>query len=81
LFDYGAGFVRVLAQALQYGFTICPRNALLLSLKKRKFMKVHFIPDVSYVSHFQLGQDRKRKLTDGHLATTRKGEAQFFDFG
>src|SRR3977135_3943654 len=45
------GFVRVLAQAPQYGFTIAHARNVLLQLKSGNTLKFTFIPDGHDVSH------------------------------
>jgi len=60
LFDYGLGFVRVLAQAPQYGFTIAHARTLLYPPQEENTLKFTFIPDDHDVSHIpSLGQDCK----------------------
>ena len=61
------GFVRVLAQAPQYGFTVAHARALLLRLKRGKTLRFVFIPDDHDVSHIPAWVKTARQTTDGHL--------------
>jgi uncharacterized protein len=60
------GFVRVLAQAPIYGFTIAQARSLLLRLKKTP--QFVFIPDSHDVSHLPAWVRSAAQTTDGHLA-------------
>jgi len=62
------GFVRVLAQAPQYGFTIAHARTLLLRLKTGNSPKFTFIPDDHDVSHIPAWVKTAKQTTDGHLA-------------
>jgi predicted nucleic acid-binding protein len=66
------GFVRVLAQAPQYGFTVGHARTLLLRLKTEKTLKFTFIPDDHDVSHLAGWVKTARQTTDGHLAQLGK---------
>jgi predicted nucleic acid-binding protein len=66
------GFVRVLAQAPQYGFTVGHARTLLLRLKTEKTLKFTFIPDDHDVSHLPGWVKAARQTTDGHLAQLGK---------
>ena len=61
------GFVRVLAQAPQYGFTIAHARTLLLRLKTGNPPKFTFIPDDHDVSHIPAWVKTAKQTTDGHL--------------
>jgi len=61
------GFVRVLAQAPQYGFTIAHACTLLLRLKTGNSPKFTFIPDDHDVSHIPAWVKTAKQTTDGHL--------------
>ena len=61
------GFVRVLAQAPQYGFTIAHARTLLLRLKTGNSPKFTFIPDDHDVSHIPACVKTAKQTTDGHL--------------
>jgi predicted nucleic acid-binding protein len=62
------GFVRVLAQAPQYGFTVAQARSLLLRLKAGRDLKLGFIGDDHDVSHLPAWVKTARQTTDGHLA-------------
>ncbi len=62
------GFVRVLAQAPQYGFTVLQARNLLLRLKAETIVKFSFIPDDHDISHLPGWVKTARQTTDGHLA-------------
>jgi predicted nucleic acid-binding protein len=61
------GFVRVLAQAPAYGFTVAQARTLLLRLKKAKALPLTFIPDGHDVSHLPAWVKTPKQTTDGHL--------------
>ncbi len=60
------GFVRVLAQAPIYGFTVAQARSLLLRLKKTP--QFVFIPDSHDISHLPAWVKSAAHTTDGHLA-------------
>jgi len=62
------GFVRVLAQAPTYGFTIAQARTLLLRLKKAPALSLSFIPDTHGISHLPAWVRNPKQTTDGHLA-------------
>ncbi len=62
------GFIRVLAQAPQYGFTVSNARSLLLRLKTGNTLKFTFISDGHDVSHLPAWVKTPRQTTDGHLA-------------
>jgi predicted nucleic acid-binding protein len=66
------GFVRVLAQAPQYGFSVAHARNLLLRLKAGKTLKFTFIPDDHGVSHIPAWVTTAKQTTDGHLAQLAK---------
>ena len=68
------GFVRVLAQAPQYGFTIAHARTLLLRLKTGNSLKFTFIPDDHDVSHIPAWVKTAKQTTDGHLAQLAKAK-------
>src|SRR3982074_1637710 len=68
------GFVRVLAQAPQYGFTIANAPTLLLPLKTGNSLKFTFIPDDHDVSHIPAWVKTARQTTDGHLVQLTKAK-------
>jgi predicted nucleic acid-binding protein len=62
------GFVRVLAQAPQYGFTIGQACSLLQRLKAARMVSFTFIPDGQDISHLPRWVKTAKQTTDGHLA-------------
>jgi predicted nucleic acid-binding protein len=61
------GFIRVLAQAPVYGFTIAQARTLLLRLKEADVSRFTFIPDDHDVSHLPTWVKTPKQTTDGHL--------------
>src|SRR5450432_1150298 len=61
------GFVRVLAQAPQYGLTVAHARTLLLRLKAEKTFKFTFISDDQDVSQLPNWVKTSKQITDGHL--------------
>lgn len=68
------GFVRVLAQAPQYGFTIAHARTVLLRLKTGNSLKFTFITDDHDVSHIPSWVKTARQTTDGHLVRLAKAK-------
>jgi predicted nucleic acid-binding protein len=66
------GFVRVLAQAPQYAFTVFDARTLLLRLKIENTVKFTFIPDDHDVSQLPGWVKTPKQITDGHLAQLAK---------
>ena len=62
------GFVRVLAQAPQYGFTVGQACNLLQRLKAARTVTFTFIPDGQDISHLPSWVRTAKQTTDGHLA-------------
>ena len=62
------GFVRVLAQAPQYGLTISQARNLLLRLKAADRLQFTFIEDAHDISQLPAWVKTPKQLTDGHLA-------------
>jgi uncharacterized protein len=62
------GFVRVLAQAPAYGFTVSQACTLLLRLKEAPTSPLTFIPDEHDVSHLPGWVRAPKQITDGHLS-------------
>jgi uncharacterized protein len=60
------GFVRVLAQASAYGFTVAQARTLLLQLKKSR-IDLTFLPDGHDISHLPAWVKTSKQTTDGHL--------------
>ena len=69
------GFVRVLAQAPQYGFTVSHARTLLLRLKTGNSPKFTFIPDDHDVSHIPGWVKTAKQTTDGHLVQLAKAKS------
>ena len=63
------GFIRVLAQASHYGFSISQARSLLLRLKKEDALNFTFIADHHDVTHLPSWVKTAKQTTDGHLAT------------
>jgi predicted nucleic acid-binding protein len=68
------GFVRVLAQAPQYGFTVAHARTILLRLKTGNALKFTFIADDHDVSHIPAWVKTAKQTTDGHLAQLAKAK-------
>jgi predicted nucleic acid-binding protein len=66
------GFVRVLAQAPQYRFTVAQARDLLLRLKKADVAKFTFIVDHHDVTHLPNWVKTPKQVTDGHLLELAK---------
>lgn len=62
------GFVRVLAQAAQYGLTVAQSKTLLVRLKKQKAVPFGFLADDHDISYLPPWARTGRQTTDGHLA-------------
>lgn len=61
------GFVRVLAQAPAYGFTVAQARTLLLRLKEARASRLIFIPDRHDISYLPSWVRAPKQITDGHL--------------
>jgi len=61
------GFVRVLAQAPAYGFTVIQARTLLLRLKEARTSRFMFISDEHDISHLPGWVRAPKQITDGHL--------------
>jgi hypothetical protein len=61
------GFVRVLAQAPAYGFTVLQARSLLLRLKRSTIVTLTFLPDSHDISHLPVWVKSAKQTTDGHL--------------
>src|SRR6266481_9719791 len=62
------GFLRVLAQAPAYRFTVAQARTLLLRLKEGRTSCLTFIPDEHDVSHLPVWVRAPKQITDGHLS-------------
>jgi len=69
------GFVRVLAQAPQYGFTVRQACGLLQQLKVAGVVNFSFIPDGLVISHLPIWVKSAKQTTDGHLAQLASANA------
>lgn len=61
------GFVRIVAQATTYGFTVLQARTLLLELKKQSPLRFEFISDGNDISHLPTWVRTPKQITDGHL--------------
>jgi predicted nucleic acid-binding protein len=66
------GFVRVLAQAPAYGFTVVQARSLLLRLKKSKIVTLTFLADDHDISYLPPWVKTPKQTTDGHLLELAK---------
>lgn len=66
------GFVRVLAQVPQYGFTVKAAKRLLAELKASESSRLGFIADNQGAEHLPAWADAPSKTTDGHLLELAK---------
>ncbi|HXW92308.1 MAG TPA: hypothetical protein VEK33_17285 [Terriglobales bacterium] len=63
------GFVRVLAQAPAYGFTVAQARTLLLRLKEVRTSRLTFFPDTHDVSNLPTWVKMPKQISDGHLCS------------
>jgi uncharacterized protein len=61
------GFVRVLAQAAAYGFTVAQARSLLLRMKQNHIVRFTFIPDGHDLSLLPSWVRTPKQITNGHL--------------
>jgi len=61
------GFVRVLAQAPGYGFTVGQARTLLLRIKQAAKPRFLFVADDQDISHLPTWVKTAKQTTDGHL--------------
>lgn len=66
------GFVRVLAQAPQYGFNISHARTLLLRMKTSNILNFMLIADHHGVAHLPAWVKTAKQTTNGHLAQLAK---------
>ena len=71
------GFLRVLAQAPAYGFTVSQARSLLLRLKETPTSPLAFIPDGHGASHLPGWVKTPKQITDGHLTSLAKANGAF----
>jgi len=62
------GFVRILTQAPQYGFTVAQARDLLLKLKAARVPKFTFLSDDHDISRLPAWVKTAKQTTDGHLS-------------
>ncbi len=67
------GFVRVLAQAQGYGFSVGQARTLLLRLKKSTSLSHTLLPDDHDISHLPAWVKAAKQVTDGHLVQLAGG--------
>ena len=72
------GFLRVLAQAPAYGFTVAQARSLLLRLKEARTYPLQFMADAHDVSHLPGWVKAPRQITDGHLERPGESEWRFW---
>ena len=68
------GFVRVLAQATQYGFSVSQACSLLQQMKRARAPRFSFIPDDQDISPIPGWVNTARQTTDDHLAQLAKAK-------
>src|SRR5262249_5106170 len=68
------GFVRVLAQAPAYGFTVAQARTLLLRLKEARTSRLAFIQDGHDVSQLPGWVKAPKQITDSPLEQTGEGK-------
>jgi predicted nucleic acid-binding protein len=66
------GFVRVLAQAPAYGFTVAQARTLLQRLKQADASRLTFLPDAHDISRLPAWARSPKQVTDGHLVELAK---------
>ena len=69
------GFVRVLAQAPAYGFTVSQGRTLLLRLKMQRLLRFTFLPDEHDISHLPGWVKAPKQVTNGHLCELAQAHA------
>ena len=69
------GFLRALAQAPAYGFTVSQARSLLLRLKELPTCPLAFIADGQDVSHLPGWVKAPKQITDGHLSDLAKANS------
>lgn len=69
------GFVRVLAQAQAYGFTVAQARTLLVRLKKSPAISITFLTDDRDITHLPTWVKSPGQTTDGHLVELARANA------
>jgi len=72
------GFVRVAAQAPNYGFTVQQAQTLLNSLRTKNNMPLTFLPDGIDISLFPAWVKTPKQTTDGHLMQLARANGALF---
>jgi len=72
------GFVRVLSQVPQYGFTVGQARSLLQRIKASRIVNVTFISDSHDITHLPRWVKTAKQTTDGHLAELAEGNGAVF---
>jgi predicted nucleic acid-binding protein len=67
------GFVRVISQAPQYGFTVHQARTLLVRLTKSRTVRFGFLDDNHGASNLPAWATSSKQTTDGHLAELARG--------
>jgi len=68
------GFVRVLVQATQYGFSVSQACSLLQQMKRAKAPRFSFVLDDHDISRIPSWVKTAKQTTDGHLAQLAKAK-------
>lgn len=68
------GFVRVMAQAPQYGLSIAQARELLLGIKSVTNARFTFVADGNDASHLPSWVRTPKQTTDGHLAQLARSQ-------
>ena len=66
------GFVRVIAQTPDHGFTVHQARTLLLGLKMNRKLQLAFLPDGNDISSLPIWVKTPKQTTDGHLVQLAK---------
>ena len=72
------GFVGILAQASQYGFTVSQARDLLFRLKVEQAFHFNFISDDHDASSLLAWVKTSKQVANGHLAQPAKAKAAIF---
>jgi uncharacterized protein len=67
------GFVRILAQAPAYGYSVTQGRTLLLRLKRTDFPRFTFLDDTHDIAHLPPWVKTAKQTTDGHLVNLATG--------
>jgi uncharacterized protein len=72
------GFVRILSQVPQYGFTVDQAQALLIDLKNAGAVRFSFLPDDQDASGLPSWVKTPKQITAGHLVQLAKASGAAF---